>query len=209
MIVLPLLLACAPAPQRPCASAPATVTITTPRGETRLAVVPVNGAPMLSAGEVASALGGRLSVADGWVEFLVVSQRFRFLLGAPFLLRGPEPGVLVPLAAPALARADTVLLPFEFLSSVLPRAFTERYSWDPVAGRLVERGPPPVARAPLPARLPNGLLPGHQVVIDPGHGGRDPGNLGLYFPRGITEKDVALAVGLLLRDELKRRGVAV
>jgi N-acetylmuramoyl-L-alanine amidase len=164
---------------------------------------------MLSAGPVAAALGGRLSVADGWVDLAIVSLEYRFLLGAPFVLRGPDPGELLPLAAPAVAQADTLLLPLEFVSSILPRALSERYSWDPIAGRLLERGPPPVVRAPLPARLPNGLLPGHEVVIDPGHGGVDPGNPSLYFPSGMKEKDVALSVGILLRDELRRRGVTI
>jgi N-acetylmuramoyl-L-alanine amidase len=44
-------------------------------------------------------------------------------------------------------------------------------------------------------------------VIDPGHGGRDPGNPGRYFPRGVTEKDVNLGIGRLLRTELARRGI--
>jgi N-acetylmuramoyl-L-alanine amidase len=40
------------------------------------------------------------------------------------------------------------------------------------------------------------------VVIDPGHGGEDPGAVG---PNGVREKDVTLAVGLALRDLLKKR----
>ena len=201
-------LTCAAAPLRPCA-APQQITITTPRGETRLAVISVQGAPMLMAGAVAGALGGRLSVADGWVELVVAGQSYRFLLGAPFLVRGPAPGQLYPLAASAVLRADSVLLPLEFVSTVLPSALGGRYNWEADAARLVERGPPPIVRAPAPARLPNGLLPGHRVVVDPGHGGRDPGAPSLYLPRGIKEKDVALTVGLLLRDELRRRGVGV
>jgi N-acetylmuramoyl-L-alanine amidase len=47
------------------------------------------------------------------------------------------------------------------------------------------------------------------VTIDPGHGGVDPGNPGVFFPRGTREKEVTLAVGLLLAEELKRQGVAV
>lgn len=207
LLSIVLLLFAAPAPQRP--RAPASITITTPRGETRVPVIEVDGAPMLPAGPVANALGARLTVADGWVEFAIVSQSYRFLLGAPFLVRGPDPGELVPLAAPAVAHEDSVLIPFEFVSSVLPHALSERYGWDPVTGHLVEVGPPPIARAPQPARLPNGLLSGHQVVIDPGHGGVDPGNPSLYFPRGMKEKDVALSVGILLRDELRRRGIGV
>lgn len=43
------------------------------------------------------------------------------------------------------------------------------------------------------------------VVIDPGHGGHDPGAVGEY----VVEKDLVLGVGLLLRDELERRGIRV
>jgi N-acetylmuramoyl-L-alanine amidase len=53
------------------------------------------------------------------------------------------------------------------------------------------------------------LRPGHTITIDPGHGGVDPGNPGVFFPRGTREKEVTLAVGLLLRDELKRQGIGV
>jgi N-acetylmuramoyl-L-alanine amidase len=37
----------------------------------------------------------------------------------------------------------------------------------------------------------------------------DPGNPGTYFPRGVREKEVTLQVGLLLREELRERGVGV
>jgi N-acetylmuramoyl-L-alanine amidase len=40
------------------------------------------------------------------------------------------------------------------------------------------------------------------VVIDPGHGGRDPGSSG----PGVVEKEVVLAIALALRDELVREG---
>lgn len=39
------------------------------------------------------------------------------------------------------------------------------------------------------------------VVIDPGHGGRDPGTMGR---RGVREKEVALAVGRALARELRK-----
>ncbi|MCA3631086.1 MAG: N-acetylmuramoyl-L-alanine amidase [Methylobacterium sp.] len=41
------------------------------------------------------------------------------------------------------------------------------------------------------------------VVIDPGHGGIDPGASGA---RGETEKDIVLTIGLALRDRLARSG---
>lgn len=39
-----------------------------------------------------------------------------------------------------------------------------------------------------------------RIVVDPGHGGHDPGAVG---PNGIQEKDVVLAIGLQLRELLK------
>ena len=63
----------------------------------------------------------------------------------------------------------------------------------------------PVYAAPNPI---TGLRLHHVVVIDPGHGGRDPGNPGRFFPRGIFEKNVNLSIGMLLRAELARRGIA-
>ena len=46
------------------------------------------------------------------------------------------------------------------------------------------------------------------MTVDPGHGGVDPGNPGFFFPP-VCEKDVTLQVGMLLRDELQRRGIGV
>jgi len=47
---------------------------------------------------------------------------------------------------------------------------------------------------------PSGTI--RTVVIDPGHGGKDPGALG---PGGVQEKDIVLKVGLALRDILKKK----
>jgi N-acetylmuramoyl-L-alanine amidase len=44
------------------------------------------------------------------------------------------------------------------------------------------------------------------VVLDPGHGGKDPGATG---KSGLREKDVVLDVARKVKDELERRGVAV
>ncbi|BCJ88058.1 N-acetylmuramoyl-L-alanine amidase [Effusibacillus dendaii] len=43
------------------------------------------------------------------------------------------------------------------------------------------------------------------VVVDPGHGGTDPGATG----NGLQEKDINLAAGLQLRDALQRCGIQV
>jgi len=43
-------------------------------------------------------------------------------------------------------------------------------------------------------------------VVDPGHGGKDPGAIG---PSGIREKDITLAIAKYLKSELESRGYQV
>lgn len=45
-----------------------------------------------------------------------------------------------------------------------------------------------------------------RIVIDPGHGGKDPGAIG---PNGEKEKDITLAVGKLLQKQLTDKGFTV
>ncbi|SRR5579884_360547 len=52
---------------------------------------------------------------------------------------------------------------------------------------------------------PAGPLSGRTIVVDPGHGGRDPGAMA----NGIREKDVNLAMGLGLKPMLESRGAKV
>jgi N-acetylmuramoyl-L-alanine amidase len=71
--------------------------------------------------------------------------------------------------------------------------------------------PPEPARAPqealLPAKpLPFDLRPVRTVVLDAGHGGRDPGAIGVG---GIEEKDVTLRLARELRKRLRERGFRV
>ena len=59
----------------------------------------------------------------------------------------------------------------------------------------------PKPAAPQPPRAGGRKL----VVVDPGHGGKDPGT----SAHGVREKDVNLSIGLLLEQELKARGYDV
>ena len=55
-------------------------------------------------------------------------------------------------------------------------------------------------RVPAPLRVPQ------SVVLDPGHGGNDPGAIGVG---GLREKDVTLRLGLMLARKLEARGFKV
>ena len=68
----------------------------------------------------------------------------------------------------------------------------------------VAAAPPPRATEPPP--LPGYLRVLQTVVLDPGHGGNDPGAIGVG---GLREKDVTLRLALALRPKLEARGFSV
>ncbi len=208
-------------------AAPMALTVATARGEVKLAVRsdPAAG-PVVAATGLIAWLDGQVRVSGAWAEVEVARQTFRLLIGAPYYTVGPA---VKPLVGTATVRRDTLFLPIHFVTHVLPAELKTRYRYSAGAARLEDLAAAPVvAQRSAPARptatpaanpstaanrdaryLPNGLLRGQVVAIDPGHGGVDPGNPGIFFPSGLKEKDVVLQIGLLLRDELKKRGVGV
>ena len=189
---------------------PRELTVVGLRSEARIPIrLDAGGSPVIAAGPLVAALDGQFRVDSGWAEVVIARQPFRFLVGAPLYQFSSQ---LLPLASPAMLTADSLFLPFQFIAEILPYYLGDRYRWEARAARLVElrgRTTTLAGRAADPGRMPNGLRPGHVVTIDPGHGGIDPGNPGTFFPRGVHEKDVTLQMGILLRDELKRRGIGV
>ncbi len=68
----------------------------------------------------------------------------------------------------------------------------------------------PGAKTDMPKEMPSiasqFCLKVSRIVIDPGHGGKDPGALS---PSGIKEKDITLAIGKLLAKRLRQEGFEV
>ncbi len=62
------------------------------------------------------------------------------------------------------------------------------------------------AREDPSGRLPAGLRRVQTIIVDPGHGGSDPGATGIA---GLREKDVNLAIGRLVARRLEERGFEV
>ncbi len=201
------------------ASAPGTLMVATSRGETAVPVRMDRGHPVLAAARLAELLPLSLQTAGSWVVVTFGGRPFRFLLDAALFTDGGE---TVPLVGGAYLSRDSVFLPLQWLTDYVPRVFHEAYRYDPLAVRFEEaalapvvRAPPPSEPAPRIAAAPRALPPdsplhaAHTVVIDPGHGGNDPGNPGLAFPPGVHEKDITLAISKALKQELERRGVSV
>jgi N-acetylmuramoyl-L-alanine amidase len=69
-----------------------------------------------------------------------------------------------------------------------------------------QRAQPGAARADRNTRLSMELRTIQTVVVDPGHGGRDPGAIGR---KGVREKDINLRLGRKLAAQLERRDFRV
>ncbi|MGE3616503.1 MAG: N-acetylmuramoyl-L-alanine amidase [Gemmatimonadales bacterium] len=215
------------------AAPPMALVVSGPRGDVRIPVRSDPAGPLVPAPTLLQALGAKGGVAGAWAELEIAAIPFRLLIDAPFYSTG---SVIKPLVGAATVKRDTLFLPIDFVTAVIPAELKERFRYSASAGRLEDltgqrlataeprtSGPAPVvlpgssaprsSGGPVVAastgRTPSGLNKGHVVVVDPGHGGVDPGNPGIFFPRGVREKDVALKVGLLLREELRKRGVGV
>ncbi len=142
------------------------------------------GYPAAPAIALAEALG------YGWSDGAMQMDKspVRFVDASPFFTVGAD---VYQLANPAYRWRGGLMIPVSWALEWLPRAEARR--WRYLDGRLVER---PLAAVGRPER-------GRpwSVVIDPGHGGIDPGTVGLS---GTQEKDVTLAIGRRLAQRLAR-----
>jgi N-acetylmuramoyl-L-alanine amidase len=92
-------------------------------------------------------------------------------------------------------------------SAAVPPGSASRESAAGPGIKPVEPGALPPSEALTPAKpLPFELRPVRTVVLDPGHGGRDPGAIGLG---GLEEKEVTLRLARALRARLRERGFRV
>lgn len=166
------------------------------------------------AGSSLERLGWRLEVGDeGVAATLPGGARLRLGFGTPFFhweqdvlqltdapyASGGQAYVPVQLLVDFLpARLDTV---YRFNEAEFVLEILAREVWSAVASKVDVTEP--ASEAPLePAPHRAGpSLP--LVVIDPGHGGRDPGAVG---SSGRSEKDIALRIARALARELRRDG---
>lgn len=174
---------------------------------------------------LADALNGTLVDAGGGKWRLTLGDdNLALELLAPFVVHDSE---ALPMPSAPFRSGGQVFVPYSLATDVLPRA-VNGFMYD--AARVELRRFAPVTRgtaaavastapesapktgAASPTRVtPSARAPMRQriVVVDAGHGGRDPGTtLSPGGPR-VSEKTVALAVALKLRKALSERGVTV
>jgi len=120
-------------------------------------------------------------------------------------------GGLQQLAHPPYLLGEDLFLPLQVLVELFPRFLPNVYAFDSGRNLLTVRsvGGIPADRVgstspnPLPGAVAGGSQPARApriLVIDPGHGGSDPGAIG---PGGTREADLALALALALAREFE------
>jgi len=144
----------------------------------------------------------RVGLEDGVVDSYALKQEAKLArLSVRFADNGQRWRV-TELADPRRAALDVYApgaeLPEEIPAQEAPKAAARPPEPKPaaVSPKAPDAAPKPTADAPKANRR-------RLVVIDPGHGGKDPGATGL---RGTREKDVNLAAALELARVLKERG---
>jgi N-acetylmuramoyl-L-alanine amidase len=201
----------------------------------QVARVPVvahpEGGAAIRGDQLAGALGGQLvDAGNGTWRLELGGPAIGLTLLAPFAVSGED---ALPMPAAPFRSGGRVYLPYAFASDVLPRVLTglnydgtraelRRFalvSRRPVVPRGVAEAAARVASeaaAEVPA--PRVVSPPADravnrkrvVVVDAGHGGRDPGTTVLLGDgRTMSEKTVALQVSLKLQRALEARGVGV
>ncbi len=159
------------------------VLVVVKEGTTR--TVPIQhdrGFPAAQAVALVKALG------YAWIDDSIYmdGEAVRFSVGSPFFTVGQD---VHQLPNPVYRQGGHLMIPVSWALDWLPRARSRR--WRYLDGRLVA----------LPATT---LRPPKRdtwlVVIDPGHGGKDPGTIGV---RGTKEKDLTLAIAKKLAKRLE------
>ena len=174
---------------------------------------------------VLRALGARVDQTGRGTRVVLDADTISFEAGSPFF---HHDGRVWQLVEPAYEEGGVFYLPHQLFAEWLPARFDESVRYADghlmLSNRAVEAGTDPgkggsggnsassatapAGDAPTPAGPdPLGRPAGAPlVIIDPGHGGSDPGRIG---PSGLKEKDIVLQVSKRLARELAERGYEI
>jgi N-acetylmuramoyl-L-alanine amidase len=169
-------------------------------GRTRVAIPPRplfgrESGPILSVRAIQSDIGSRIVVeVVGESDYAIARLRDRNEIVLRVATSGADPNI----GAPIIVHNDAPRRPAPPIARPVAFAPAENPRPGPVSMA------PPIAPAPVIANEDN-RQPGHfLVMIDPGHGGYDPGT---QSSAGTMEKDLALQIATRLKAALEARGI--
>lgn len=150
-------------------------------------------------------LGARVDGTARGARVVFESDTLEFDSGSPFFHALADDHQLV---EPAYREGGIFYLPHQLFAEWLPETYPETLEF--VDGHLrlkTAAAAGAAADAPEPASEAGGGSTGPPIVVlDPGHGGPDPGRVG---PSGLKEKDIVLQVSKRLARALADRGYEV
>lgn len=163
-----------------------TIRIESLGGALEVAVAEHRGYPAVRVSELVGGFLTDATLRESAAHGRLAGEALTLQAGSPFLRYGSR---VYQLANPAYEEGGSLWAPAELLTRWWPMVRARR------GQGLAGRGAGGAARVPSP--LGDGTW---RVVIDPGHGGRDPGALGT---RGTREKDVVLGIARRVYERLR------
>ena len=114
----------------------------------------------------------------------IYSEQLIFLLDSSFLQHGSD---YFNMTHNVIQQDGKYFLPVVFLTDLLPQIFSNLMSWE--KDKLIARTP-----------VDNSIK---RIVLDPGHGGKDPGAVG--YSKKNFEKNIVLELALKLKKKLEQQ----
>jgi N-acetylmuramoyl-L-alanine amidase len=205
---------------------PNAITVKGARSEAVVPVIESSIGPAIAVGQLAPALPLSLRTTPSGEHVLEIGDvRLELTVGLPFAASARG---VVPLGGAPFLNESRLYVPLQVVTEILPRLAPTLLAYEPSRGelrltadassRLASRSSTVEAPTARPAsartsttRTASRGARRRRVVVDAGHGGRDPGagTARLGGRRSVHEKDITLAVALKLRQALRAKGVDV